>query len=261
MRFLSQMFSKDRPLFVLVAEKYGYGEILDQLVEKAFTKGEAITDLRAIQAILLVASMRCRSNYCSVFHSLILNTLDVTPEQIEHIVSHRKFPDSMPELQQYDDFLDHAFFRKHIYVDDDFSFIAQGRFAGGGAAQRDYLSILLLSDFLNMLTVAFCDEVNLDLESCFAVYPSHDRIDDYVKFFWKAKACDPEEKSPVFEICTQCKGVKNQTTREWSRIEQVIPQLPRNARFSLGYCDPCLEAELDALGSKGGECRSPVSAH
>jgi len=116
--FLSRMFPEEHPLFVSVAEKYGYGEILDQLVEKAFAKGEAITDLRAVQAILLVASMRCASNYCSVFHSLIMNTLDVTPEQVEHIVSHHKFPGSMSELSQYDEFLDYAYFRKDIYVRD-----------------------------------------------------------------------------------------------------------------------------------------------
>lgn len=128
------------------------------------------------------------------------------------------------------------------------------------AAQRDYLTILLLSDLLNMLTVAFRDEVSLDLETCFTVYPTYDRIDEYVKFFWKAKACDPKEKSPVFELCTHCKGVKNQTTREWSRIERVIPQLPRNARFSHGLCEPCLNTELNALGRKGVDGGRPASA-
>ena len=34
----------------------------------------------------------------------------------------------MPELRQYDELLDHAFYRKRIYVDDDFSFIAKGQF-------------------------------------------------------------------------------------------------------------------------------------
>ena len=251
MQFLSQMFPDERPLFISVAEEHGYGVILDQLVEKAFAKGEAITDPRAIQAILLVASMRCQSNYCSVFHSLILNTLDVTPEQIKHIVSHRKFPDSMSELRQYDEFLDHAFYRKRIYVDDDFSFIANARRENAAAAQRDYLAILLLSDFLNMLTVAFCQELNLDLETYFTAYPTHDRIDDYVKFFWNAKKSDPDEESPVLEICARCKCVKNQSTQVWESVERVIPMLPKNARFSHAYCDPCRDAELDALASKG----------
>ena len=111
-----------------------------------------------------------------------------------------------------------------------------------------------------MLTVTFRDEVSLDLETCFTVYPTYDRIDEYVKFFWKAKACDPGEKSPVFEICTHCKGVRNQTTREWNSIERVLPQLPRNARFSHGLCQPCLEAELDALDRNGVSSGSPLSA-
>jgi len=247
MKFLSEMFPEQKPLFVSVAEAHGYGEILDQLVEKAFAKGEVVTDLRAVQAILLVASMRCGSNYCSVFHSLIMNTLGVDPEQIEYVVSNRRFPDSLAELQQYDELLTYAFFRKNVYVNDDYAYISTGDFLGEAPVRRDFLTILLLSDLLLMLTVAFDDEVSLDIEPFFQMFPTHDHIDEYVKFFTAAKTDAQDGASPVFCICMHCKQIENQKTGAWQPIELVVSQLPANARFSHGMCEPCLDTAEAAL--------------
>lgn len=251
MNFVSSMFPDQSPLFVSVAEKHGYGEILDLLLEKAFTKGEAIQDLRAVQAILLVASMRCSSNYCSVFHSLIMNTLGVDAEEIEYIVSHHRFPDSLAEFRQYEEFLRYAFFRKNLYITDDYSYVAQSHFRNEAPSTRDFLTILLLSDLLLMLTVAFDDEVNLDIETFFRVYPTQDHVGDYVKYFTQQKAKSRAEGAPTFSICMHCKGVKNQKTLVWQPIETMIGLLPQNARFSHGLCPPCFRDEEEMLEAEG----------
>lgn len=248
MKFLSSMFPDQRPLFVSIAEQHGYGEVLDPLIEKAFAKGEEIRDLRAVQAILLVASTRCESNYCSVFHALIMNTIGVDPEEIEHIVTHHSFPDSLAEFRKYDEFLTHAFFRKNLYPTDDYSYVARSHFKNEAPATRDFLTILLLSDLLLMLTTAFPDEVNLDVETFFSAYPTHGHIDEYVKFFSGVKSALQAQGAPTFSICMYCKGVKNQKTLGWQPIEMMISQLPRNAQFSHGICPPCFGAEEELAG-------------
>lgn len=247
MSFLAGMFPDQQPLFVVVAEEYGYEPILDQLVEKAFTQGEVLKDLRVVQAVLLVASMRCNSVYCSVFHSLIMNTLGVEADEIEYIVSHHRFPPSLEEFKQYDEFLTHAFFRKSVYVNDDYSFVAHGHFLNDAPARRDLLTILLLSDLLLMLTVAFDDEVNLELETFFSTFPMHHHIDEYVKFFTSVRSGTRSAGAPAFSICMHCKRIKNQKTSVWEPVELMIPLLPKNAQFSHGLCVACVEGHEEAL--------------
>ncbi len=239
MKFLETMFPEDKPLFAQIAIKYGYGDILDQMLEKACTKGEVIRDIRVVQAIWLVASIRCNSNYCFVFHSLIMNTLGVDPEDIQHIIRERKFPDSMGEFQQYNDLLSYAYFRKNIYINDDYSYIADEDLPFEVPLKHDLLAILLVSDMLLMLTVAFHSELNLDLETLFETFPTHNIVPDYIKYFAEQKGEMEGEGSPVFVICSYCKNIKNQKTEEWQPVEKLISLLPKNAQFSHGVCCTC----------------------
>ncbi len=210
------------------------------MLDKAFNMGEEIRDLRVVQAILLVASIRCNSNYCYVFHSLIMNTLNISKDDIKYITENRVFPDSMDELKKYDEFLNFAFFRKNIYINDDYSYISNANFENSAEAVRDLMSILIVSDFLLMLTVAFDSEVNLKSETVFSSFPTYDLVSDYVKYFVSQKNMDIED-NPVFSICSYCKSVKNQQNSEWEPIENMIAVLPKNAMFSHGICRNCME--------------------
>lgn len=249
MKYLAEMFPDQRPLFVAVAEEHGYGEILDRLVEKAFAQGEVIGDLRVVQAILLVASMRCNSMYCSVFHSLILNTLGVEPNEIEYIVTHHRFPPSLEEFRCFDEFLTHAFFRKSVYVNDDYSYVGHGHLKNGAPARRDLLTILLLSDLLLMLTVAFDDEVNLELETFFETFPTHDRVADYIQFFSRQHSEHQDGTVPTFTLCMHCKRIQNQKTDQWQPIEVMIGVLPKSSQFSHGICVVCVEQYEEQLAA------------
>jgi hypothetical protein len=234
------MFPDSLPLFLEVGIKYGYEQILDGLLEKSFAKGEEIKDLRIVQGILLVASMRCETNYCTTFHSLIMNTLGVTAEDIKFISANQEFPLAWKEEQKYNELLKMTFYRKSILVDDDYSFFSKVKFNNSVPAIRDYIAILMLADMLTMLTVVFEDEINLKKEKFFTTFPTYDLVGDYIKYFSKVKnEFGDITNVPNFTLCMKCKDLKNQETNEYSPIERVINKLPRNARFSHGVCPTC----------------------
>ncbi len=119
--------------------------------------------------------------------------MNIDKETVKYIVVNRKFPDSLAQFQKYDTLLSYAFFRKNIYGHNDYTYIADRDFIYNEKIRRDFLAILIISDFLLMLTVAFEDEINLELETLFETFPTHTNIPDYIKYFECLKA-QQEEK-------------------------------------------------------------------
>ena len=92
-----------------------------------------------------------------------------------------------------------------------------------------------------MLTIAFDQEVNLELETLFSTFPAHVHIPDYIKYYTSMASDGNGQDDPVFSICSYCKSILNQKTGEWDAVEHIISDLPRNAKFSHSICPPCAE--------------------